>query len=253
MSGTVVEKKAITKQVTAGKNKQEKIKELRLEILRHDIHKINRNGEYTHYTMVSPLKEADITAAAMARTKAVKREDYKRMDNRLRMSHVTCCPVAIKWKLPAEKKMMGIFNHEEPSVIHAKIMQSEGLSWYNESKTYPFTSLKHHLLLACALAENFRETGNYKLKGLKLCLSFDPPGNVYKLVGRAMTKKRGKWTTLYLYLDSEYTGKGNANASFSWKNTWNNIYGFEPETVLLGKNVLAMESWTAALATLENA
>jgi len=229
------------------------VKKQRLEILKHDIHKISRNGKYKHYTMDSPLKEADITAAAMARIKAVKRENYKRIDNRLRISHATCCPVTDKWKLPPEEKMLAIFNYSEPVVIHAKIMQSKGLSWYNESKTYPFTSLKHHILLATALVENFRETGIYKLKGLKLCLSFDPPENVYKLIGRALTKKRGKWTTLFLYLDSEYSGKGNANAAFSWKNTWNNIYGFEPETVLLGKNVMAMDSWTAALATLENA
>jgi len=54
-------------------------------------------------------------------------------------------------------------------------------------------------------------------------------------------------------LDSEYAGKRNANASLSWKSTWNNIYGFESETVLLGKIVMMMESLTAALATLENA
>ncbi|MHA1449404.1 MAG: hypothetical protein ACTSP4_08295, partial [Candidatus Hodarchaeales archaeon] len=63
----------------------------------------------------------------------------------------------------------------------------------------------------------------------------------------------GKWTTLYIYLDGKYSGKGNASASYSWKNTWNNVYGFEPETVLLGKNVMATDSWTEALATIENA
>jgi len=72
-------------------------------------------------------------------------------------------------------------------------------------------------------------------------------------VGRAMTKKRKKWTTLFLYLDSEYTGKGNANAAYSWKDTWNNVYRFKPETVLLGMNVMATDSWTEALITLEEA
>jgi hypothetical protein len=47
--------------------------------------------------------------------------------------------------------------------------------------------------------------------------------------------------------------KGNANMTYSFKNVWNNIYGFIPETVLLGLNVSAVDSWTAALATLENA
>ncbi|MFW9990444.1 MAG: hypothetical protein ACFFD4_00150 [Candidatus Odinarchaeota archaeon] len=41
--------------------------------------------------------------------------------------------------------------------------------------------------------------------------------------------------------------------TYSFKNTWNNIYGFKPETVLLGVNVMALHSWTAALAMLENA
>ncbi|MFW9990471.1 MAG: hypothetical protein ACFFD4_00285 [Candidatus Odinarchaeota archaeon] len=57
----------------------------------------------------------------------------------------------------------------------------------------------------------------------------------------------------YLYLDSGYTGKGNANMTYSFKDTWNNIYGFKTETMLLGVNVSTLDSWTAALALLENA
>ncbi|MHA1449605.1 MAG: hypothetical protein ACTSP4_09325 [Candidatus Hodarchaeales archaeon] len=148
---------------------------------------------------------------------------------------------------------MEVFSSNDPAMVHAMVLKSEELACYNESKSYPFTSLKHHILLATALAENFRETRKTSLKGLKLCLSFDPPENIYKLIGRAITKKRKKWTTLYLYLDSDYTGKGNANAAYSWRNTWNNVYGFKPETILLGMNVMAMHSWTEALITLEKA
>jgi hypothetical protein len=227
------------------------IRQQRLEILSHDRHKILSGQDYRHYELPSPLKEADMIAARMAREKAAKREIYTELDNRLRISHVTCSPVTKK--LPAAEGMLALFEHDDPAVIHGKILQSRELTHYNESKTFPFTSLKHHVLLATALAENFRETGRCQLKGLVLCLSWEPPENLFKLIGMALTKKRKKWTTLFLYLDSDYTGKGNANITYSFKHAWNNIYGFKPETVLLGINVSAMNSWTAALVMLENA
>ncbi|MFW9994152.1 MAG: hypothetical protein ACFFD4_19060 [Candidatus Odinarchaeota archaeon] len=227
------------------------IREILREILRHDLHKITSEHGYRHYGLPSPLKEADAIAARMAREKAVARHVYHELDNRLRISHATCCPVAEK--LPPAEKMLALFDHNDPAVIHGKILQSGELACYNESKTFPFTSLKHHLLLATALVENFRETGYCQLKGLVLCASWKPPENLYKLVGMALAKKNGQWTTLYLYLDSDYTGKGNANVTYSFKNTWNNMHGFRKERTLLGMNVAAMDSWTAALVTLEEA
>lgn len=258
MAETASKKQKDQQDTRQGKEEQDKneytaeeIRGMRLEILQHDLHKVDDGDDYSHYTLPSPLKEADIIAARMARSIALRRYDYEEVDNRLRISHADCCVVTDK--LPSADKVMEIFNHNDPSIIHAMVLQSEELTCYNESKSYPFTSLKHHLLLATSLAENFRETGKTTLKGLKLCLSFDPPRNIYKLVGRALTKKRKKWTTLYLYIDSEYTGKGNASVAYCWKNTWNNVYGFKPETVLLGMNVMATGSWTEALVTLEKA
>lgn len=52
---------------------------------------------------------------------------------------------------------MALFDYGDPTVIHGKALQSRELACYNESKTFPFTSLKHHVLLATVLVENFRE------------------------------------------------------------------------------------------------
>ncbi|MHA2247377.1 MAG: hypothetical protein ACXADY_20690 [Candidatus Hodarchaeales archaeon] len=251
MSGTVTSKEVMGETTGKEQLQVENIRLQRLEILRHNRHKILSGQDYKHFELPSPLKEADMIAARMAREKAVERKIYTEIDNRLRIAHATCCPVVTK--LPAAERMLKLFEHDDPAVIHGKVLQSRELACYNESKTFPFTSLKHHVLLATALVENFREMGSCQLRGLVLCVSWKPPENLYKLVGFARAKKRGQWTTVYLYLDNDYTGKGNANATYSFKNTWNNMYGFRKEKVLLGMNVAMMNSWTAALVTLEEA
>ncbi|MHA2332485.1 MAG: hypothetical protein ACXAEU_10705 [Candidatus Hodarchaeales archaeon] len=97
-------------------------------------------------------------------------------------------------------------------------------------------------LLAKALVEKFKETGSCQLKGLVWSVSWKPPENLYKFVEFTLAQKKGQWTTVYLYLDNDYTGKKNANVTHSFKNTWNNLYGFRKEGVLLGINVVTMNS-----------
>jgi len=47
------------------------------------------------------------------------------------------------------------YRESNPSELHRLILRSKKINEYNEAKSFPYTSLKYHILLACALYQNF--------------------------------------------------------------------------------------------------
>jgi hypothetical protein len=55
----------------------------------------------------------------------------------------------------------------DPIRLHKKILNSELLNLYNEAITYPYTSLKYHLLLSCSIYYNLFQ--GHDIFNLYLC------------------------------------------------------------------------------------
>ncbi|MHA2296897.1 MAG: hypothetical protein ACXAEU_11555 [Candidatus Hodarchaeales archaeon] len=234
------------KMIMANNLSSEELEATRIVILLHDLHKVFPGNDFKHYSLPSPLKEADMYASRMARERTFARTNFTENNNRLRYSMATRTPVTKKE--PKKRKLLRELSASNPSELHELILETRELTKLNEAKTAPFTSLKHHLLLTCALGEHFLETGNAGLQGMILCIDRKKPENVYKIIGKCYKGKKRHW----LWLDNTYSSGGNAHLFLSFRSTWNNMVGMNPRSIALGSHVMAMNSWTAVLAMLEN-
>ena len=220
---------------------------VRTVMLLNDLHKVFPGRGFEHYKLPQPLEKGDIMASMMARNKVFKRENFMENNNRIRYSLGTRMPVVEKE--PEKNQLFREIAAAGAKELHEEVMEAKGLATLNEAKTDPFTSLKHHLLLACALTENFVERGSAKLKGLVLCVDDEKPENRYKIVGRCYSKNGKK--EYYLWIDSRYCKGGNAHLAMDFNSTWNNMVGVNMSGMSRGYLVRAVRSWTAGLALLE--
>jgi hypothetical protein len=160
---------------------------VRTVILLHDLHKIFSAKGFKHYDLPSPLKEADVLASRMGRDNNYKRENLEEQDTRLRYNIQTRSPVTEKE--PHEEDLKENLQIEDIKKLHATIINSKALNQLNEARKYPYSSLKHHVLLATALTEIFLEQEQTSLKGIVLCITTKRPKNNYTIIGRCYEKK----------------------------------------------------------------
>jgi hypothetical protein len=128
-------------------------------------------------------------------------------------------------------------------------MNSEVLATLNEAKRYPYSSLKHHLLLTTAITENYLTLEKYTLHSLVLRIEEKRPNNPYKMIGRCYKKGEEK-KEVYLHLATDYGDEGNGKVQLAFNDTWQNRVGIQSRTVNNGIYVKTVKSWTAAMAIL---
>jgi len=219
---------------------------VRVVILLHDLHKVFPGEGFKHIELPSPLKEADVLASRMSRVATFTRDNFKGK-SRLRYRLATRMPVSDK--VPGKVGLIKELAVKNARGLHGKIYSSEKLSLLNEARANPFTSLKHHVLIACSLVENFIGQKKATMKGIVFCVDKAIPENPFKMIGECYSGKRKKLT---MWLDNKYWKGGNSHVFISFKDTWNNIVGMNTRAVKLGNNVRAINSWSAALAELES-
>lgn len=150
-----------------------------IKVLRHDLHKIQITGALPHKIAMpnKQAREADAFAAWLGR---------RFLPNRFEKSlyrQSLIFPLR-NYQNPRtlenlhKSEVEDLFNQLDPMKLHASILQSKLLNLYCEARNYPYSSLKYHILLTCALFYNLKNS--FHLNQLYLCedLSVDSPFQV---------------------------------------------------------------------------
>jgi hypothetical protein len=128
-----------------------------LLVLRHDLHKIRVAGAPAHKDALLDkcAQQADGFAAWMSRN--FLKEPFD--DTLYRKSLIF---QATNLKNPRalvsqhRTEMTELFKEAEAATLHTLILQSKLLNLYCEARQFPYTSLKYHILLTCALYYNLK-------------------------------------------------------------------------------------------------
>ncbi|MHA1651755.1 MAG: hypothetical protein ACTSYB_16300 [Candidatus Helarchaeota archaeon] len=214
-----------------------------LAILRHDLHKIRITGALKHRAALQDelARRADGTAAWMSRN--FLRENFRKQLYRnsliFPMRNVTNTRTLANLH---RVEAASLFQETDPLKLHAAILRSKLLNLYAEARRFPYTSLKYHILLTCALYYNFRS--GFGLKDLYLCenQSTESP---FQVIYRDLTRE---WALLP-HCPSKGLSKLYPNFYTIWERRKYQSVGGEHQT--FAELLCTIGSWTVALATLE--
>lgn len=209
------------------------------KILRHDLHKV-RVGDYeSHSTALNgePLmQKADGIAARMSRKSL--RVAFVSPEDILRKPILS---IPKRGKIDPLKDVEELFRETDPITLHEKMLNSRALGWYVEAIEYPFTSLKAHVLLVCALYYSLKQENEwfdlYLAENVK-------PESEFQVIFRS---PRREWSIL----PTEGMSRVRAEFSETWSHrTQESIGGEDPH---IGALLERVHSWSTALALVEDA
>ena len=128
-----------------------------LQILTHDNHKLRLPGYLSHEEALTDelMKKSDGIAARLSRNWM---ECVVENTKPYRVSFLTFEPVIKKGETERNLRaqVISLLKEKDPIKLHELITKSQALSLYSESLSYPFSSLKFHLLLTCAIYYNLQ-------------------------------------------------------------------------------------------------
>jgi hypothetical protein len=209
-------------------------------VLKHDLHKVSTRNAIPHKDALKDglMRKADGTASWMSRNFA-----YQEIDEISPFRHSLIFnngKISREIRIKNKDELTNLFNEKNPYKLHATILNSRLLNQYHEAKNYPFTSLKYHLLLTCAIYYNLAK--GYPIEKLYLCENKEvksPFQVIFKDENRewALLPDRGMSRVL-------------PNFSLSWVRRIKTSIGGEG-TVLDGL-LSQIYSWSCALATIED-
>jgi len=214
-----------------------------LAILRHDLHKIRITGASKHRDALHDelAVRSDGTAAWMSRN--FLREPFRKQLYRKSLIY----PMR---NLNNSRTLMNLqrveaahlFQESDPLKLHTAILNSKLLNLYAEARRFPYTSLKYHILLTCALYYNFKL--GFGLKDLYLCEN-QPSESPFQVIYRDATRK---WAILP-QCPSKGLSKLYPQFYVTWERRKYQSMGGEHQT--FSELLSTIGSWSVALATLE--
>ncbi len=127
-----------------------------LRALRHDLRKVGTPGALSHKEalMNEAARRADMVAAWISRN--CMRDRFQRVLFRKSLvfpAYTSCKSRELVSRYRQE--ITQIFDEEDPNKLHNVILRSKLLNLYSEAQNFPYSSLKYHILLVCALTYNF--------------------------------------------------------------------------------------------------
>lgn len=139
-----------------------------LRVLKHDLHKVRVPEALPHVEAMpnNQAREMDALAAWLGRN--FLREPFEKSLYRKSLIFPLRNfqnPRTLENQHKVE--VVDLFNEENAVKLHDAILQSKLVNLYCEARDYPFSSLKYHILLTCALYYNFKQGS--KLKNIYLC------------------------------------------------------------------------------------
>ena len=215
-----------------------------LQVLRHDLHKIEAPGALAHGAAIpdDAAREVDGVAAWLSRN--FLREPF--MDKLYRKSLIFPMrnlenPRALINQHKAE--VAELFEESDAVQLHEFVLTSKLLNFFSEAGHYPYTSLKYHILLTCALYFNL--TQNYKLNELYLCEN-SPVTSPFQVI---YIDGARTWAILPKRREDGLT-RVQARFCTSWDRRRELIFGGDYR--ILGGFLSSIGSWSTALAVIED-
>ncbi len=213
-----------------------------LAILRHDLHKIRITGALKHKAALQDelSRRADGTAAWMSRNflREVFRKQLYRKSLIYPMRNITNTRTLANLH---RVEAASLFQETDPLKLHTAILRSKLLNLYAEARRFPYTSLKYHILLTCALYYNFKS--GFDMKDLYLCENH-PNESPFQVIYRDTTRE-------WAILPRCRSGLSKIYPKFytTWERRKYQSVGGEHQT--FAELLSTIGSWTVALATLE--
>ncbi|MHA1649293.1 MAG: hypothetical protein ACTSYB_03785, partial [Candidatus Helarchaeota archaeon] len=136
-----------------------------------------------------------------------------------------------------------LFKESDAILLHEAILRSKLLSLYNEARFYPYTSLKYHILLTCALYYNLR--CGYQIKDLYLCENV-PAENQFQIIYQDQERI---WAILP---DQKEAGLSRLWSKFYQCWDYRRKISIGGEHRIFAGLLSSIGSWTVALATIED-
>ena len=214
-----------------------------LAILRHDLHKIRIAGALKHKTALQDelARRADGMAAWMGRN--FLREPFRKQLYRKSLIYPMRNFTNSRTLANLQRvEATSLFKESDPIKLHTAILHSKLLNLYAEARRFPYTSLKYHILLTCALYYNFRS--GFGLKDLYLCENH-PSESPFQVIYRDAARE---WAILP-QCPSKGLPKLYPNFYTTWERRKYQSVGGEHQS--FAKLLCTIGSWTIALATLE--
>ena len=211
-----------------------------LTILKHDLHKVKLAGATPHSEALPDflMNKADGIAARFSRNwMKCQIEEV----SPFRCSYFTFDPV-IKLKskkFEVSQIINNLFKEKDPLILHAQVLKSELLNMYSESLEFPFTSLKFHILLACAFYYNFTKGHDW----FQLYLNENPDScSEFQIIYK---DKSREWALV--------PGTGMSRVQPEFNLTWDQRtkLSIGGENTELGIILSHIGSWSTALALVE--
>ncbi|MHA1360522.1 MAG: hypothetical protein ACTSQI_19430 [Candidatus Helarchaeota archaeon] len=214
-----------------------------LQALRHDLHKVGTAGALPHKDALTSeaAQRADIIAAWFSRN--CMKEQFERAIYRKSLILPTYSlsksrELANRYR----QEVSRLFKEGDGEKLHQAILHSKLLNVYSEARNFPYTSLKYHILLVCALSYNF--LNGSELKDLYLCENVEPAMRfqiIYEdsnIKWALLPRKRGGLSRLHpkFYITWERRLKLSVGGEFR------DLDGL----------LSTISSWSLALATLED-
>ena len=208
-----------------------------LTILKHDLHKI-KTSNYTKHSDSLPdklMKKADSIASMISRN-WMKFENKTHSPYRRQFFSFKSRQIDKISKIQLTQELTTLFSETDPFKLHSNILNSTILNKYNEAQDHPFTSLKYHLLLTCALYYNF-----------KLGLEW------YQLYLHENPKNRCEFQVIFKDTSREWTilPSGMSRVQAKFHDTWDRRLVTSIEDESLSNLLSRVGSWSAALAIME--
>jgi len=211
-----------------------------LTILTHDLHKIKTKNYSKHSDSLPDkmMKIADSVASMISRNMGEFENKTHTPYRRTILSFKSNSIDRIS-KIQLTNVLTNLFSEKDPIKLHEKILDSNELNSFNEAQNHPFTSLKYHLLLTCALYYNLKR-GH---KWYQLHLHENPQKcNQFQIIYKDLDSCR-EWVLL------PSSGLSRVQAKFhdTWDRRLETIIEDESIDNLLSRTA----SWSMALAIME--
>lgn len=135
-----------------------------------------------------------------------------------------------------------LFTEADSVKLHRAILNSKLLNLFSEARVFPYTSLKYHILLMCALYYNFYK--GFGLNDLYLCENI-PPESPFQIIYHDSVRD---WALLPQRKDA--LSKFSPRFYTSWERRQKLSIGGDSQ--VLDALLSCIGSWTVALAFLED-
>jgi hypothetical protein len=138
-----------------------------LLMLKHDLHKLSKNApKHKNALTDKVMQKADGIASWLSRN--FRFQEFSNKPFRISLvKNSNGNNNYREYKIHKTESANNLFTENDPIRLHEKILNSELLNLYNEAITYPYTSLKYHLLLSCSIYYNLFQ--GHDIFNLYLC------------------------------------------------------------------------------------